>query len=263
VGAGPIQSLLAAVVLMVTVMAVVWWIAVRIGNAGIVDIAWSLNFSVLAGLYAILGQGYLPRRLLIAGMVALWSLRLGGYLYARVMGHHPVEDGRYQKLRREWAPSANRRFLLFFQIQAVLNVILSVPILIACANPEPGIHPLEWAGLAIWAIALVGETVADRQLHRFRNDPANEGRTCQIGLWHASRHPNYFFEWLIWVALFVFALASPQGIAVLYCPALMLFFLLRVTGIPMTEEQALKSRGDEYREYQRTTSIFVPWFRRA
>jgi steroid 5-alpha reductase family enzyme len=258
-----VPGLVAAVVAMAAVMAAVWWIAVRIGNAGIVDIAWSLNFSALAALYAALGSGYLPRRLLIAGMVALWSLRLGAYLYTRVMGQHPVEDGRYQKLRQEWGPSANRRFLSFFQIQGAVNVILSVPVLIVCANPEPRIHPLEWAGLVIWAVALSGETIADRQLHRFRKDAANAGRTCQVGLWRASRHPNYFFEWLVWVALFVFALASPLGLAVIYCPALMLFLLLRVTGIPMTEEQALRSRGDEYREYQRTTSMFVPWFRRA
>ena len=249
--------------LLFVVMAGVWVLAVRIGNAGIVDIAWSLNFTLLALLYATLGPGFLPRRGLIFAMATLWSLRLGGYLYARVMGHHPVEDGRYQQLRQEWAPRANVRFFWFFELQAALNVILSLPVLVACLNPAPGLHPLELAGLALWAIALVGESVADRQLDRFRKDPQNRGRTCQVGLWRYSRHPNYFFEWLVWVAYFLFATASPWGAFTVYCPLLMLFFLFRVTGIPMTETQALKSRGDEYREYQRTTSAFVPWSRRA
>ena len=249
--------------LMFVVMAVVWVVAVRIRNAGIVDIAWSLNFSLLALLYAARGPGFLPRRALILAMVALWSLRLGGYLYTRVMGHHPVEDGRYQQLRQEWAPRANARFFWFFELQAALNVILSLPVLVACLNPAPHLQPLELSGLALWAIALVGESVADRQLDRFRKDPRNQGRTCQAGLWRYSRHPNYFFEWLVWVAYFLFAAASPEGVFTVYCPLLMLFFLFRVTGIPMTEAQALKSRGPEYREYQRTTSAFVPWLRRA
>ena len=141
--------------------------------------------------------------------------------------------------------------------------MLAAPLLAACLNPAPAIHPLEWAGLVLWAVTLAGEAVADRQLEVFRRDPASRGRTCRSGLWRYSRHPNYFFEWLVWVAYFVFALASPWGWATVYCPALMLYFLFRVTGIPATEEQAVRSRGDDYRDYQRTTSAFVPWFPKA
>ncbi len=109
---------------------------------------------------------------------------------------------------------------------------------------------------------MAGEGLADSQLKRFRAQPENRGQICQAGLWNFSRHPNYFFEWLVWVGLFIFALGSPLGCATLYCPALMLFFLLRVTGIPLTEELSLKSKGDRYREYQQTTSAFVPWFKK-
>jgi steroid 5-alpha reductase family enzyme len=259
----PAFLVLLAAALLVFVMAAVWAVAVRIRNAGIVDIAWSANFSLLAVVYATLGPGFLPRRLLIGGMTLLWSLRLAIYLHRRVMGHHPVEDGRYLQLRQEWAPHADRRFFWFFQAQGALNLLLGAPLLLASANPAPGIHPFEWAGLVVFAVALAGETVADRQLDAFRREPANRGKTCRTGLWRYSRHPNYFFEWLVWVAYFVFALASPWGWATAVCPALMLFFLFRVTGIPMTEEQALKSRGEDYREYQRTTSAFVPWFPKA
>jgi steroid 5-alpha reductase family enzyme len=107
--------------------------------------------------------------------------------------------------------------------------------------------------------AITGEALADAQLAAFKRDAANRGRVCEAGLWRYSRHPNYFFEWLIWVAYFVFAVGSPWGWVALIGPASILYLLLRVTGIPMTEEQSLRSRGDAYRRYQRTTSAFIPW----
>lgn len=257
------QIVAVASALMLAVMAAVWALAVRIRNAGIVDVAWSLNFSLLAALYAGFASGHLPRRLLIAGMMTAWSLRLGLYLHRRVMGQHPLEDGRYRQLREAWGPRADRRFFWFFQAQGALALVLSLPVLLACMNPEPRIQPLEWAAVSLWLLAVVGEAVADAQLDRFRRDPANRGRTCQAGLWRTSRHPNYFFEWLAWVSFFLFASASPWGWTTVYAPLVMLYSILRVTGIPATEAQALRTRGDEYREYQRTTSAFVPWFRRG
>ena len=115
----------------------------------------------------------------------------------------------------------------------------------------------------LWAVALTGEAVADRQLARFKARPSSRGRTCREGLWRYSRHPNYFFEWLVWVAYALFALASPYGALALICPVVMLYLLFRVTGIPATEAQALRSKGDDYRRYQATTSVFVPWFPRS
>lgn len=255
--------LLIAVAAMSLLMAAVWAVAVRLRNAGIVDIAWSASFSLLAPLYAATGPGYPTRRVLIAVMTALWSLRLASYLCFRVAAAHPLEDGRYQQLRKDWAPTAERRFFSFFQFQGLLSVVLSVPMLLPTLNPAPSITPIEWAGLALWAVALAGESIADRQLDRFRRDPRSGGRTCQVGLWRYSRHPNYFFEWLVWVAYFLFASASPWGFLTIYCPLLMLYFLFRVTGIPATEAQAVRSRGEEYRQYQRTTSVFVPWLRKT
>lgn len=259
----PALVALAGLLLMVVAMAVVWAIAVRIRNAGIVDVAWAGNFSLLAILFATLLPGHLPRRLLIGGMTLAWSLRLSSYLYRRVMGHHPVEDGRYVALREGWGAAADRRFFWFFQAQGGLDLLLAAPLFIACLNPAPRIHPLEWAGLVLWAVAIVGESVADAQLDAFRRRPDSRGRTCRVGLWRYSRHPNYFFEWLVWVAYFVFASASPWGWTTIFCPALMLYFLFRVTGIPATEAQALRTRGDDYRDYQATTSAFVPWFPKA
>ncbi|HEY8901850.1 MAG TPA: DUF1295 domain-containing protein [Chthoniobacterales bacterium] len=243
-----------------TMMVAVWFLARWFNNAGIVDVAWALGFAVLAGIYFLIGEGDPTRRLLICGMAGLWGARLGIYLWIRVSRHHPEEDGRYATLREQYPRNTWLMFFGFFQLQAVLLAVLSAPFAMAASNPNAGISTWEWAGVALWLVAMLGEALADWQLHEFRSVPENKGRTCRIGLWRASRHPNYFFEWLIWVAYFVFALGSPDGWMTFFCPALMLFFLFKVTGIPATEAQAVKSRGDEYREYQRTTSVFVPWF---
>lgn len=241
-------------------MAAVFLVALRIRNFSIVDIAWSAVFTPLALLYATLAGGYGPRRALIAVMATLWSLRLAWHLYGRIATLHPVEEGRYVQLRRDWAVHLNHRFFLFFQAQGLLAALLSLPFLLACLDRRPALGPFEIVGAALFVVALAGEAVADAQLAAFKKDLRNRGRTCRAGLWRYSRHPNYFFEWLVWVAYAVFAWPSPGGAAMICCPLLMLFFLFRVTGIPMTEEQAVRSRGDDYRDYQRTTSAFVPWF---
>jgi steroid 5-alpha reductase family enzyme len=244
-------------------MLVIWWLALRINNLGIVDIAWSYAFAPVAVFYAATTHGDPARRWLIAGMATLWSLRLGTHLYVRVMGHHPHEDVRYAEMRARWKNNFKAQVLFFFEMQAVLIVLLSTPFLLACLNKQPGISWLEWLGVAVWLTAVIGEGVADWQLKQFRARPENKGKICQSGLWNCSRHPNYFFEWLVWVGFFLFAWDAPSGCFTVLCPALMLFFLLRVTGIPLTEQLSVKSKGDAYREYQRTTSAFVPWFKKT
>jgi len=240
--------------------ALLFFVARRMNNFGIVDIAWSLGFAPVALFYSWGASGAPFRRVAIATMAVWWSLRLGLYLGRRVLGHHPVEDGRYQQLRREWGERLDFKMAWFFQAQAALLVLLCIPFLVAARNSSPHWHPLEFAGLALWLLALGGETLADAQLARFKRDPANRGRVCDTGLWRLSRHPNYFFEWLVWVAFALFASASPWGWATFYCPALMLFFLLKVTGLRYTEEQLLRSKGAAYQTYQQRTSAFIPWF---
>lgn len=239
-------------------MAVVWAVCKRLNNAGFVDVAWSYGFAVVVAMYAAMGPGDPLRKGLIMAMVGVWSLRLGTHLLIRVAGHHPTEDARYAALREAFPKRVWLMFFGFFLLQGLLIGILSAPFAVACANPAPGLGPWEIAGAALWVLALGGEVLADGQLKRFRADPANKGRVCQTGLWRYSRHPNYFFEWVIWVAFFVFACGSPWGWVTFFCPLIMLHFLLNVTGVPPAEEQSLKSRGDAYREYQRTTSVFVP-----
>jgi len=242
-------------------MFVLWLLHLRFGNASMVDPGWAYGLAILALTYAVMGPGYLLRRWLFVGMAVIWGVRLGTYLLFRIVGK--PEEGRYQQLRREWRKNLALKFLLFFEFQAVLDVFLSLPFLLASLNSDPVVRPAEYAGLALWLIAITGETVADAQLAAFKRDRSVPGSVCERGLWNFSRHPNYFFEWLIWVGWAVFALASPYGWLALSCPLLMLYFLFRVTGIPATEAQALRSKGEAYRRYQQTTSAFVPWVKKS
>jgi steroid 5-alpha reductase family enzyme len=148
-------------------------------------------------------------------------------------------------------------------MQSLSVVVLGYPFLAICSNPEQGLGPLEWAGAALWLAAISGEALADAQLSWFKRDKANAGLVCDAGLWRYSRHPNYFFEWLIWVAYFLFSCASPWGWPAILSPACILYLLLRVTGIPATEEQSLRTKGDAYRRYQERTSAFLPLPRRS
>jgi steroid 5-alpha reductase family enzyme len=241
-------------------MAGVWLLSWRLRNAGIVDIAWAAGFTPVAAWYALHGPGFPFRKLLIAVMAATWSLRLAWHLFRRVTAHLDVEDGRYAAIRAAWGAQAEPKMAAFFQVQGLLILALSTPFLLACWNPSPAFHPLEIAGALLWLIALAGESLADAQLRAFKADPAHRGQVCRTGLWAVSRHPNYFFEWLVWVAFFVFASASPWGWVTIACPVLMWHFLINITGIKATEEQSLKNRGDAYRRYQAEVSAFVPWF---
>jgi steroid 5-alpha reductase family enzyme len=240
-------------------MLILWLIHLPLRNAAIVDAGWAGGLALLGAIYAAMGGGYAVRAVAIAGMAVLWGLRLAIYLlFARVIGH--PEEGRYRQLRRQWGGNLPLKFLLFFEFQALLCVLLSTPFLLAAIDRRPHLSAFEYAGAVLWLVAWTGEFVADSQLQSFKSNPANRGAVCTVGLWKYSRHPNYFFEWLIWVAFAVFAMGSPYGYLAACAPLLMLFFLFRVTGIPATEAQALRSKGDDYRHYQKSTSAFVPWF---
>ncbi len=218
-----------------------------------------MAFLVLS--YVTLVDGYGLRQFLAALMAVLWGSRLTFFiLYRRVLGKG--EDPRYEAWMKEWGEEKDSRLLRFFMLQAVTAAFFSLPFLLIAMNPRPALSFIEGFGFILWVLAFAGEAAPDYQLELFKLDPASKGKTCRLGLWNYSRHPNYFFEFCIWCAVFVFALGSPWGILTVICPALMFYFLFRVTGIPKAEEQALRSRGDDYRRYQKTTSAFVPWFHR-
>ncbi len=256
----PLPLIALALAGLCVLFALLWLVCRRLDNYGFVDVAWAYAFAPLAVFYAWFGPGWFLRRFTLAALGVLWSVRLGSHLLKRVAAHHPVEDGRYVQLRKDWAGNFGPKMAGFFQLQAASVVLLGLAFLLPVFNTAPRFHLLEIIGVCLWFVALYGEAIADAQLAAFKRNPANKGRVCDVGLWRLSRHPNYFFEWLVWVALFVFALASPRGWVAVIGPASILFLLLRVTGIPLTEEQAVRSKGDAYRRYQQTTSAFIPWF---
>jgi len=253
----PISQILIGLLFVAGLMSVLWLVQLKTKNAGIVDVAWAGAIGVLGVFFAATAAGDVNRRLLAGSLIGLWSLRLTIYLFRRVVGHS--EEGRYATLRDRWGRDANRRFFRFFQMQALA---FATPILVVAWNPAP-LHPATAApSLTIWAFGLGGLWLADRQLKRFKSNPENAGRTCRNGLWRYSRHPNYFFEWVHWWAYLPLAAFAPYWVFALAVPLLLLYFVLFVTGIPPTEAQALASRGQDYRRYQRTTSAFVPWIPR-
>jgi steroid 5-alpha reductase family enzyme len=238
----------------------VWVLCVRIHNYGFLDVAWSLSIAVLAPIYGALGPGDPLRRLSFTAIGALWSLRLGLYVLIRVSRLHPREDARYRTLREKWP--GPWQFLAFFELQALIAAVFSLPFLVASRNPQPRFGVCEWVGLTLALLAIAGESLSDWQAQRFKRNPAHRDAVVDVGLWRYSRHPNYFFESLVWWGFFIAALDSAYGLVTLVCPLLMLYLLLNVTGIPLTEKHSLESRGEAYRAYQRRTSRFIPWFRR-
>ena len=260
--------LVLAGVLAFLVMVALWLVQRKTNNAGIVDVGWSSTVPLLTLFYFVMLDGASSTRSIITLVMALlWGGRLAVHIHRR--GHGKPEDARYADLRISWGRHFQWKLFIFFQVQAVAAVIFSLPFLIPIlkgvvekSGGPDALNGIELTGVTIWLLAWLGEGAADRQLNRFKADPANRGKVCEAGWWNYSRHPNYFFEWLIWVGLAVFCWSAPSGYIALVCPLLMLFFLFKITGIPATEEQALKSKGEAYRRYQQTTSAFIPWFKK-
>ena len=242
---------------MAALMAAVWGVQRRTGRADTVDLAWAAGTGGLSVAYAAAGGGNACRRAIIAALAAMWACRLGWHLLARI--RRLPEDGRYARLRGDGSGSVQPWMFGFFQAQALFCAMFATPALVAAANPSPLGWP-EALAVSLWIVAIGGESAADRQLESFRKDPANQGAVCRRGLWRYSRHPNYFFEWMHWWSYVCLGWSGPAGWLTLAGPAAMLFLILKVTGIPPTEAQALSKRGDAYRLYQREVSAFFPWF---
>lgn len=247
----------------VVLMAGLWIVDRRVHNAAIADVGWCYGLALVVMWYAVAASGEPARRLLVAAMVFMYAVRLGTHvLVDRVW--NKIEDGRYRALRLRWGEQESFRMFWYFQLQAAAIALFSLPPLVVMRNPHPPFHLWDLAGVLLWIIAVTGEALADRQLAVFRGQSWNKDRVCRIGLWHYSRHPNYFFEWLHWWSYVVMALAIPNGnwVLTLVGPVAMGVALLKVTGIPWSEAQSLVTRGEEYANYQRTTNAFFPWFPR-
>ena len=257
---------LAAIALSLAVlMAFAWVVQQRTGNSGWVDTIWTFAIGLVgagSALWPLAGEGPNARQWLVAGLVAVWSLRLGIHIAIRTAGIS--DDPRYAAFAAEWGLNAPRRMFIFLQNQALGSIPLAFAIFVAARFPQSALRWQDYLGALILFAGIAGEALADWQLKRFREQPANKGRVCNVGLWRWSRHPNYFFEWFCWLAYPVIGLSLddpltyPWGLATLLAPAFMYWILVYVTGIPPLEEQMLRSRGERYRAYQSRTSKFFP-----
>ena len=257
--ADPLALVLSVYIAMVVLMVALWVLHLWLRNASIADVGFCLGLIAAVLWYAQLASGERERKTLVILMVCLYAGRLGGFiLFNRIVGK--AEDARYQQLRREWGARERLYMFGYFQLQAIAVAVFSLPFLVVIQNPRPAFGLWELTGVLVWLIGVSGETIADWQLARFRATPWNRDRVCRDGLWYCSRHPNYFFEWLQWWSYVFMALGAPGWPLTLIGPAGMGWALLGITGIPWAERQALKTRGEDYREYQRTTSAFIPWW---
>jgi steroid 5-alpha reductase family enzyme len=257
-----IASFVTALVFVAVAMAAFMTIATiverRTGNSGWIDVVWTFGLGLTGILGALLpfGAGPMSRRFLVAGLALAWALRLGLHIAQRTSGI--AEDPRYAKLKRDWGSDAPRRLARMLQMQALASMPLGLGIVLAAHNPSPSFGWQDFAGVAVFAAGLAGGAVADRQLRSFAR--SGKGGVCDRGLWRWSRHPNYFFECVLWCSYAVLAVGTgyPWGWLALLAPACITLLLTRISGIPPLEEHMLAKHGEAYRAYQSRTSALIP-----
>lgn len=249
-----------AFVIIQSMLLLCWCLYLGKRNVSMIDVAWGLGFVIAVFVYFALGEGFLWRKILVGTIVSIWGIRLSLYLAYRFNFAH--DDPRYEHLLETWPlPSLPSLQVLFlYLVQGCLIIVLSLPFALMAQNSLPVFCANEIFGLLIWMIGLGGETIADWQLAHFKARNGENGEVLDQGLWKYSRHPNYFFEWIIWVGYFCMAISSPWGWISVISPIVMLYLLFKVSGVSITEAHLLTTKGENYRNYQAKTSTFFPWF---
>ncbi len=255
-----IAAVLALSIGLSLVMTLAWVVQQRTGNSGWVDTIWTFGLGVIgvtAALWPDAAEGN-GRQWLVAGLIAMWALRLGGYIAHRSSGIQ--DDPRYAALIAGWGADARRQMFMLLQKQALVSIPLSMTLFLAAHTAQPLWRVLDVAAVALFLVAAAGEALADHQLRRFRVAHPQRTAVCDEGLWAWSRHPNYFCEWLMWVGFALLAIGpSPAGWLAIAGPAAIYWLLTQISGIPPLEAHMLRTRGDAFRRYQERTSAFFPW----
>jgi len=245
----------ASLAILVAVHATTFLIGRRIGRYNVVDAAWGVGFVAVAAVAAAVGTGERFRRILLLALVAVWGLRLAWHMIVKSAGKG--EDPRYRDLLHGDF-SAGHVIRRVFLIQGAATWFVSLPLQLSAAlGPTPVIlRPLLIAGVAIWAVGLIFETVGDHQLRQFKADPANKGVIMDRGLWAWTRHPNYFGDACVWWGLWLASIAGWVSFATVLSPVVMTYFLVYATGARLTEKYMRNRPG--FSEYRSRTSFFVP-----
>lgn len=235
---------------------VLWIVQVKSNDAGWVDIGWTLGLGSLVICLGITSEGLLARRIIASLLIGIWAIRLASFIIKDRL-FKEEEDSRYQNLRRYWGNKADFKFYFFFTFQSFLVILFSIPFLPIFNNPNP-LGIIDLTGIIMWLIAFIGEASADKQLRDFKKLPENKFKVCRVGFWGRSRHPNYFFEWLQWIAYVFLSIGSNEFYLSLIGPIFMYFFLIKVSGVYWVELQAVKKRGEVYKKYQQEVPMFFP-----
>lgn len=233
-----------------------WFIFLKGKNPAIVDLAWTLCVGGISFFYFFATQASNFVSIFVIFFMSLWTLRLAILLGYRLIINK--EDNRYKILTAKWKDNLNVRYLVFFLLQGLGAVLLTMPI-VFIMYIDPIFNRIDVVGLICICTGFIGVIVSDIQLQIFKRNSKNKEKVCNAGLWRYSRHPNYFFEWVFWVGLFLFASHLPWGFLSAISPLGLLYLLFFVTGIPPAEEQCLRSKKEAYKEYQKKTSCFIPW----
>ncbi|MEO1038513.1 MAG: DUF1295 domain-containing protein [Pseudomonadota bacterium] len=238
-----------------------WLMSLKIGEPSFVDAFWAFGMVVVAITAYFAVDGLHERQLLLTALCVIWGLRLGFHLLTRWRREGP--DNRYARMmksvkeKRGWS-YARASLLFVFLPQAFLMWMVALPVQLGQVADAP---PLGWlaamgAGLAVFGI--VFESLADAQLERFKDDPANEGKVMDKGLWAWTRHPNYFGDACTWWGIWLVAAETAPGLLAVIGPIFLTFTLTRWSGAPLLEAGMARSRAG-YAEYVERTSGFIPW----
>lgn len=245
-----------------TTLTLVWMISVKRRDASVADICWGLGFVLLAWLYCFLSPPLTPRSWLVATLTTLWGTRLSVHIFRRHHGNG--EDPRYQAMRASHGPAFWWRSLFtVFWLQGAILWFVGLPLLVAVrATQSVALTAVDGLGMLLFAVGFSFEVVGDYQLERFRADLSNRGTVLDSGLWHYTRHPNYFGDATMWWGLYAMAASTSGGWLTVLSPALMTLLLMRVSGVTLIEE-GLKASKPGYRAYITRTPAFFPWFPRV
>lgn len=245
---------LAGLVTTLAIMLVAWLLSLVSRNTGIVDVFWSIAIAGAGVTWFLQAPEASARGMLVVILAGVWAARLALHIWWR--GRGKPEDRRYQVIRARNEPNfALKSLWLVFGLQAVLAWLVAAPLLGAAGSDVP-LGVLDWIGVALWTGGFLFEAVADFQMYRFQQRPDSAGAVMDQGLWRYSRHPNYFGEFVLWWGIGLIAAAGGAWWS-LMGPLLLTFFLLKVSGVALTEKD-IATRRPAYQDYMRRTSAFFP-----
>lgn len=243
----------------VSFMSLMFLLARKIGRYDVVDAAWGLSFIVVTLTSFLLQPGELfepDLQLLVTALVIVWGGRLSWHIIERIKRTNE-EDPRYVELRKTWRGNvAANVYVRIYLVQAVLALLICVPVIHINLFADNGITTLAWAGIMVWLLGFFFETVGDRQLRSFVRQPKNKGKVMDRGLWRYTRHPNYFGELTQWWGIFLMCLTTPFGFVGIVGPVLISYLILYVSGIPLNEKRFEGRPG--WADYKARTSVLIP-----